>query len=74
MPKSPKVALSELQPLLVTRAQTRILLACSDSKLRELERQGKLTPRKLTGGFASTVTYTFAQVEALAHGEGGDHA
>jgi hypothetical protein len=71
MPKAP-AHLDKLMPLLITRRQTAQLLGCSVSKVITMEKLGLLTPRKLIPSDMGVVHHSYAEVEALARGEGGE--
>lgn len=66
MPVPPKIP--RLKPMLVLRKQAGDMLGCSTNKLKELERQGLLTPIKLTGPLGIT-HYRLSEIEALVEGE-----
>jgi hypothetical protein len=55
-----------IRPLLCTRREAMVLLACSMDSLEKLEQQGRLTPIRFDQG---KVRYNLSQLEALARGE-----
>jgi hypothetical protein len=60
-------------PLLYSRKQSRKKLGdISDSSVKRLEEQGRLTPIRLSRSPTAMVFYAADQVLALARGEAGD--